>query len=364
MRCRGMTLIELMVAMSIFLVLGAGLVMFLRVGIQTWRVGERRREVYERGQAILDQMAGDFSCTFSDPSHGAGDVVDVVFLSDYDQSGRQRLRFVRTLAGEMRHPITQRAGELTGARMDYDYIDDAIESEWGILRAPGGLQEVAYLMDPDPTSELLWRGVKSPIGGESTLFKDENIYTEVPEDGEEIPQLKRCRPFAAGILYLEYNFWGQHTTVWSENESEGRSAAPWWDSTGGILDTGTDSDGSDSRHESRDDVFPSRVQVLLVLRSARATRFARLAQNIDEVLDEILVDSTDHYPDGAFQYVRIDDEWLRYTTKTNRVFLLVDRGVRGTEPAPHKAGTPVIYGTTFSRVVRIPGARSTNWGKK
>ena len=68
MRCRGMTLIELMVAMSIFLVLGAGLVMFLRVGIQTWRVGERRREVYERGQAILDQMAGDFSCTFSDPS--------------------------------------------------------------------------------------------------------------------------------------------------------------------------------------------------------------------------------------------------------------------------------------------------------
>ena len=59
MRTRGMTLLELMVAMTIFLVLGAGLVMFLRVGIQTWRVGERRREIYERGQAILGQLASD-----------------------------------------------------------------------------------------------------------------------------------------------------------------------------------------------------------------------------------------------------------------------------------------------------------------
>ena len=131
MRRRGLTLIELLVAMSIFIVLGGGLVLFMRVGIDTWRVGETRRESYERAEAILSQLASDLSCAYTDPSHGAGAEVDVIFLSDYDANNRQRLRFVRTLAGETRHPITQRAGSLTGARMDYDYIDDALEAEWG-----------------------------------------------------------------------------------------------------------------------------------------------------------------------------------------------------------------------------------------
>ena len=75
----GLTLIELMVAMTIFLLLGGGLVMFLRVGIDTWRVGETRREAFERAGAILETLADDLRCTFSDPSHGAGNVVDLSY---------------------------------------------------------------------------------------------------------------------------------------------------------------------------------------------------------------------------------------------------------------------------------------------
>ncbi len=123
----GITLIELMVAMTVFLMLGGALVMFLNTGIRTWRVGEARREAFERAQAILETLADDLSSTFPDPSHGTHGEVDVIFLSDYDDQGRQRLRFVRTLAGEMRHPITQDAGSLTGGLGEYDYMDDALE---------------------------------------------------------------------------------------------------------------------------------------------------------------------------------------------------------------------------------------------
>ena len=84
--------------------------MFLRVGLNTWRVGEIRRESYERAQSILDQMESYLVSAYTDPSHGQRGLVDVIFLSDYDLNGRQRIRFVRSLAGETRHPITREAG--------------------------------------------------------------------------------------------------------------------------------------------------------------------------------------------------------------------------------------------------------------
>lgn len=363
----GLTLIEMLVALSIFLFLGGALVIFLRVGIDTWRVGEVRREAYERAGAIVDQIADDLACTFSDPSKGTGGVVDVLMLSDYDENGRQRLRFVRSLAGEMRHPITQRAGELTGGQFDYDYVDDARESAQGLLRAPGGLQEVAYIMDVAADSDMLWRGVKSPVGGFNSLFEEETLY-----DLEQEPpaMTRRLRPFADGVLYWELNFWGQDTEGWGGDESAKAGPQFWWDSTRGIVEPPGGASGSsgyfspDSRHEFRDDVFPSRVQIVLVLRSARATRFAKLKSPIGTDDVSIPVNNTGSYPEGSFQYVRIGSEWIRYGSKSKTAFKEVERGQRGTEPQEHAVGSPVIYGSTFTRVVRIPGQRNTTWEQR
>ncbi len=357
-RRHGMTLLEVLIAMSIFLVLGGALILFLRVGIQTWRTGEARREAYERAQAILDGMAEDVSATFPDPSHGTGGVVDVVFLSDYDDRGRQRLRFVRSLAGEMRHRITQEAGSLTGGLAEYDYIDDALEAKSRVLRAPGGLQEVAYLLDPRPESELLWRGVKSPIGGPGTLFEDDNLYNWQPTKEDPLP-LHRSRPFTDGVLYIEYNFWGADTETWAVGDESG-SPATSWDSTRGISPP-----NAATRHEHRDDVFPSRVQIVVTLRPSHRVRLARLTRVLDASATEISVDTTENYPDGAFQYIRIGTEWIRYERKEGRSFLLGEkgRGARGTVPRTHEAGSEVLYGYTFSRVARIPGSRYSQWGK-
>ena len=56
---QGMTLIEILVALGIFVMLGSGLVVFLRDGISTWQVGESRRESIERAEAILEPLCAD-----------------------------------------------------------------------------------------------------------------------------------------------------------------------------------------------------------------------------------------------------------------------------------------------------------------
>lgn len=368
-RTRGLTLVELLVATGIFLVLGGALAMFLRMGLDTWRVGEMRREAYERAQSILDFVETDLLATFSDPTKGTGGVVDVLLLADRDPNARQRLRFVRTLAGEMRHPVTQQAGSLTGAQFDVDYVDDTSDMELGMLRAPGGLQEVAYLMDPDPSSLMVWRGVRSPIGGPATLFDEGNLYR--PNDRGEVQVSRYLLPLADGVLHLEFGFWGQDTESWLDGDAGGsRLRQGWWDSTRSLLQPRPEDRGSAayydpaSRHEPRDDVFPERVHVLLVLRPARVTRFARLTRPLGADDTEVGLNTTTHYPEGAYPFVKIGDEWIRYQTRTQRALLGCERGQRGTQPAEHATGTPVIYGTTFSRVIRVPGARASLWGQR
>lgn len=362
MNKRGMTLLELLVATTIFIFLGGSLVLFLRVGVETWRVGEMRREAYERAQAILDTVAEDLRSTYSQPSQAETGVVDVLFLADFDPNMRQRLRLVRTLAGEMRHPITREAGSYTGAYADVDYVGDSWELAQKVLRAPGGLQEVAYLMDPDPKVEILWRGVRSPIAGPGSLFDDANIYEESKEGVP--PHLQPVmRPLADGVLYFQLDFWGPGTRHWRTPGAHAlpQSALDWWDSTRGILDPpGGTQEGvgyvAGSRNDPRDDVFPRRVQAILVLRPARATRLAQLSSDLKSDATQIPVDTTEHYPDDSFRYIRIDNEWIHYESKTAKMFLNVERGVRGTKAAAHSARTPVVYGTTFCRVIRLPAA--------
>ncbi len=352
-REQGLTLIEILVALGIFIMLGSSLVIFLRDGIATWRIGETRREGYERADAILNPICDDLRAIFSDADPGpGGGLVEVLVLCDRDAFQRPRLRLVRALDDETRNPVSRIAGSLTGGLADIDYRNDAMEARLGVLRAPGGLAEVAYQLGPESGSEVLWRGFKSPIGGDGTLFDEINLAPDV--DGAPM----RCRPVADGVLHLEFNFWGGDRRRWVDGVLQ--RPVPLWDSTRGILPV-LKQYGFYSNPQSRDnhldDIFPDTVEILLVLKPARSLPLGRLISDIDDVQTTIAVDTTAQYPIGTETHIRIGSEWIRVGKIAASSFEDCQRGVRGTTASAHLRNEKVVHGTDFRRTVRVPGTR-------
>ena len=349
----GLTLIEILVALGVFMLLGSSLVMFLRDGMSTWQIGESRREAYERAGAIMDLIGDDLRSAFTQSDPGPSDgLVDVLLLCDRDSFNRPRLRLVRTLSDETRNPVTRIAGAYTGGLAEVDYRNDSREAQLGILRAPGGLAEVAYQMGPENGSEVLWRGFKTPIGGESSLFEDINLAPDV--DGTPM----RCRPIADGVLYLGFSFWGGDRRRWVDGISQ--PPLDRWDSTRAILafDDSEDFEWSAaSRDVHEDDVFPDTVEIQLVLNPARSRALARIVTDIGESDENLPLDSVAEYSRDGELFVRLDSEWIQVGSISGNRLVDCIRGVRGTKAQEHLKGTRVVSGTEFRRTIRVPGYR-------
>lgn len=348
LRSGGFTLLELLVAMGIFVLLGAALVSFLRGGVRAWRIAESRREVYERAQVILTQIAADLRSTYTDSRVEP----DVRFVSSYDSSGRPYFQFVRTIEGGNRSPFFCEAGLYAMASADYDLRNDALEHEWRILRAPGGLMEVSYHMDPDPAKEVLWRAVRSPIGGDLSLLR------RGPGGGH---------PFSSSVMHLEFLCWSQYTDTWDPAvplrihpvRDERSGPALVWDSRsvrsiGGGAGSGMPGGGA---AWPEDDIFPSKVQVVLVLEPRGTEVVPRLARDLSATATDIPFTGEMGIPDGKTGFVKVGGEWIFYADRGPGVLKKAERGRRRTRASEHDRGTPLRFGTVFRQVVEIPSYR-------
>ena len=92
----GITLIELIVAISILIILGWALAQLLWSGMATWREGEVRRGAYERAQFILDRLAHDLGSLYPHPP-AMPDAwvfqVDSLFSDNSDGTGEEGVEF-------------------------------------------------------------------------------------------------------------------------------------------------------------------------------------------------------------------------------------------------------------------------------
>jgi len=363
-----------MVAMSIFMVLGSMLVVALRSGVDIWRITEDKRVMYEQAHLILKQIESDL-VNVAVPQPGEEGDVRVRFLCDLDANRRYRLRFVRTLKGGMEDGVLRMSG--TGPPDTYEDVLDSEGSRDKKLQPLGGLMEVCYVMDPDPASNIMYRGVRSPVGGEGSLFRDENLNTR-----KKI--MERCYPVADGVLYLGFRFWTQYTTTWDLHvflsDTLGSPCGPEviWDSTRGVLPNPRDPGakrnpnvfwlgaGEGSRHDPSDDVFPRQMQVELVATAGGGGPRATLVQDLDRKDRVVAVDSagsfaTEEDPD-MFRYIRIGAEWIYYESRTKLKFETRSRGARGTKAAGHEAGEEVLGGRPFVLTVKIPSHRGHWYG--
>jgi hypothetical protein len=382
--------------MGLLVFLGSGLATLLRFGVEAWHTAERRGQVHDAARAVLERLAEDLRSTLT-RSRAAGDDPWVRFLCDADASGRQRLRLVRANSGEAADSILREGGRYLAVRTPAaaDGHEDAVDAEEGILRAPGGAMEVLYARDPRPGARTLWRGFRSPAGGPDSLFLDANVEeppgakpaappaaapatpdAPAPPPPPEIPPAIAdvAEPIAGRVLHWELAFWASTTNTWkhvppkrSPRAGEPSGPTPWWDSTRALLRTEGAADElvwtprPGSLEDARDDVFPERVLVTVVIGEEEAGLGLRLAEDILPGNRTLQLTGEVQLPEAVEdRFVLVDDEWMEIEAAAGRELALTPkgRGARFTQPAKHDRGARVELGTTFRRVVDIPCYRT------
>lgn len=372
----GLTLIELMVAMSILLILGGTLAMILRQGLSTWQTGETRRVAYEEGVQVLSQVSDDLRSLFARETGDGG--ARARLLAD-----ARWLLLVRTFPGEAEDPLAGVSGLTVGASSELDRRNDREEAFSGDLRAVAGLEEVAYVYVPRPDYEArigrraaagaLFRAVRSPAGGEGSLFEFG------PDVADPTLPTSRFGLVSNRVLFVGVRFWGQYTTTWdttvppSCDARDPSGAFLQWDSTRALLprDPSLPDDafqffrGPSSLYDPTDDVFPSKALVeLVILEDGPGAPVAYVTRTVAARDDEIEVDVGARFPrDGG--YALVGDEWVRLQSVRGNTLVVAagGRGARWTEATDHAVNTLVQRGRAFEIVVDLPGARE-DWNDR
>jgi hypothetical protein len=399
--------------MAIFSVLGIALIALLRQSTAFLEKGQAGSELQDTLEGIDRTLAEDFANVYIRPG-AFSPLPDVRFVCDrvpFDVDGdgnvdvwTQRLSFVRSVQGEAADPILRGSGSKAGAMGVLDGTDDSKEVEENDLRAPGGKEEVTWVLlpgkkDEEPGVMTLCRGVRMPPGGgKSSLLPAEPVTEKKKEDSRQGVTTRteieeRLRPVQAGVLYVSYRFWSRHVKpesarfIVNDRLAEevppargGGGLTPTWDSTRGILPLGTGPDqfflsrsrdplsrstepaaaGPGTLADPVDDVFPSRVRVVLVVdRVGKDASVGELTRTIGAEDSQIPVDGTRFSTgsDPASRFIKVDQEWIRWGTRGDRSFTVEERGARGTKKATHERGARVRAGSTLVREYAIPSFR-------
>jgi hypothetical protein len=384
-----LTLVELLVAFTVFIMFVTALVALGTSGLDTWQAGEHRKDIYDRAQRVLDRVAEDLRNTWADDEWhrdaGGRALQHAYFVGDVDPLKRPRLRFVRSgRPDEMKTSADMRMRPPTA---DLYYTD---------------LWEVAYLMGGPADKSVPLRCVRyfDRRTGESLL----NAEDIDDPSGRFVQQ--NAQVIDDGLLYLGFKYWSQYTTTWYEGKCYAcdvqdhllRQQSPrpgkcqiqtgtkicnhdlrettlgalepmsknakrlmppsiWWDSSRVKLEQRWVLRKTRQDMQNPDFAYPEIVQVTVVLEStAPDVRGPRLLEGIDEKTNSIRVTNAKNLPDGP-SMVKIEGEWISFESRTSTDLLRCRRAQRGTTAAAHAAGVTVRAGETFVRDVYIPAYR-------
>lgn len=406
-RVAGLTLIELLVAMTIFSVLGLYLFTLMRDSLAIYRSSRGSGELYDKLDQALLPLEEDLACVYVGDPAGPGyksrfllthdrPYVPPVNASGAAQKGQDRapgdprsflLRFVRTFpGGELNSTVGRFAGTYGEGKAYIDGVRDLDESraeriiagktpesdeqQTPALRAPGGLMEVMYFLETtaadEPGTYTLFRAVRSPVGGRDSFFSQATIEKMSPEWIDVYAQ-----PVASGVAFFGMVCWGQNTKEWeTERVLSGASLVAgrdnefselWWDSTRGLYSQFGLRRSKASAGNFVDDVFPSRAQfVMTFLEDGGDGAEARLIGDLPAANRNVRISNPglfEEFEAGGPSFLRIGDEWMRVTNVSGRDLRVV-RASRETLTAKHSADAPVRVGRTFKKTIEIPANRT------
>ena len=389
-RRAGYSLTELLMAMGLFSLLGIGLVALLSRASDFLTTGQQGAATMDALQTFTESFSADVETLYTAADTNTGlpsvrmysDHVECDVDGDEKADARiQRLFFTRLIPREATSAMTRSAGTVLGATAVLDQEGDATESEENKLAATGGLMEVLWAAVPDksgdPAVMTLYRGYRSPIGGEKSLFP-----TGAALDPAALPETKGAttkaqistvaRPVLSGVLHFGVQFWARKTTSWDEDTAP-RNGGPLhtWDSTRGIMQSiGRGSPyegfylglGEQSAADPTDDTYPRRVRVTLVVEQVgNSAAVGFLASDVTAEAKYIDLADTNFVPgaDTMKRYVKIGAEWIQFTGMEDNTLTGCVRGARGTTAAAHELGSIVHHGRTVVREYSIATFRDT-----
>lgn len=376
----GFSLIELLVAMSIFSVIGVGLVTLLARTSEFSRAGAAKTETLDALQTFTETFDRDVSGLHTVPSSETGRP-DVRLYSDtagcdVDGDGRKdlpirRLMFVRMIRDEATSPLTRLAGAEVGGEAWVDDQDDADEGAKGELRPTGGLMEVFWTAVPVSADDLavgtLYRATRSPIGsvpgGTPSLLPvraaaDVNAAGAAERSLVDLPEIQKAgRPVLTGVLYFGVEFWARKTETWDTSFAPPKGPLQVWDSSRGILPKGKGVEGfwfaqggaGDSLDDPTDDTFPRRIRVTVVVEEVgQGPQTGRLYAPLAADAKTIELYDTRFLPatDTTRRHVKIGAEWIEFESVDGNRITGCRRGARGTVAQEHPAGSYVHHGRT------------------
>lgn len=357
---RGLTLVEVLITLVIFLFMAAMLLVIIQQTSQAWARGERDRVLHERAAGALDLLADDVSLAMGQDLTGV-DAVRSKFIGD-EREGNARLMFVRSFEAGPERALTMSAGDGVVSDLALRPLSDKQDGQpppapagqpdgdsftgtrLGDYRALGGMAAVAWFV----SNQTLYRGIQSPVDGSLLLTSVANPST--------------ASPIAEDVLYFDIDYWHQATSSWNEQSRTSGKYGPEkvWDSTRGITASPLSEfilhRGAVSINDPEDDVFPAKVRVTLTVDSPMPRCvFTRLTALVGPSDERIPVQSARGFPPGddADSFLLIGKEWIRYSRKAGDSFISAQRGARGTTAESHDEDSVVRVGRTFRRTIFV-----------
>jgi type II secretory pathway pseudopilin PulG len=366
-----MTLVELLAAMAIFLGLAGMILQVLGGGLDLWNAGEKARGENERAAALLDRLSAELRhLVANDGGEGVPRVrlqCDTVTL-DSDGDGTrdfrsQRLLFVRRLIEERAHPPLQRAG--TWGSGDAPFLG-AIDSPDARFQATEELVEEALVPQFDQRAGhegrfILWRALKSPIGGADSLFA-----LAAKDDGGL--QGAALEPLAEHVLWFGIGLIDESVEEPSATPGDGKGPLVQWDSTRGVLPDGDGwsgfrhARGPASLRDADDDLFPTAIRLSVIMadppgQGPEAEIAADLPATSGTAHVELVNGRYLRKLGATAKFVKVGHEWMEARESDGKSLEIVARGMWGTTPVVHLAGAKVLVGERYERTIPLPCGR-------
>ena len=323
----GFTLVEVMVALGIFIFLAVAMTGFLQRGIDMWRGGEATGDVNERGLIVMEQITKDINDAFSNPDTNTvainnfyqalpldkTDFVEPSLFSRLDSQGNQWLYFTAIDSNDYYRLIS------TTPTISPTYVRN--------------IRRIVYWQDNSAGRPQLCRGMVD----EATALA---FWSTQQEQSGNVPFARNPQRYD-DILYLGCKF------TQPLPNGPGFSNSAVWDSRqvpAVVIQNGTFPNFPQN--------IPKVIKVMLDIKSLplNAPKIT-LAENVGAGAGQFKV-SLARTLISAGGFIKINGEWMVVTGK-NQYSLSVTRGARSTMPTGHSIKDEVQYGDSITNTLII-----------